>query len=61
MTISADIYQSYLLRFRRNTNQDPWRITIRSVETEEQYHFAQMEDMVKFLETQLDVEISLSG
>ena len=35
--------------------------TIRFVETEELYHFGRLEDMVKFLETHLDVEISLSG
>ncbi|MEM7029308.1 MAG: hypothetical protein AAF629_07065 [Chloroflexota bacterium] len=52
--MAMDTYQSYLIRMRRANTSQPWRITVKSVESEEQWHFASMEDATRFLQSRLD-------
>ncbi|MEM7029309.1 MAG: hypothetical protein AAF629_07070 [Chloroflexota bacterium] len=52
--MAMDTYQSYLIRMRRAATTQPWRITVRSVESEDQWHFATLQDAMNFLQAQLD-------
>ncbi|MCA9935549.1 MAG: hypothetical protein H6662_08640 [Ardenticatenaceae bacterium] len=42
-------YQAYLVRLWREDNSTPWRVTVKHVLTQEQHHFASLEDYVVFL------------
>ncbi|MEZ4621058.1 MAG: hypothetical protein R2867_36920 [Caldilineaceae bacterium] len=42
-------YHSFLVRLWRETEQDQWRASLRSIQTNEERHFAHLEQLFLFL------------
>ncbi|MFP4346119.1 MAG: hypothetical protein ACLFU8_15590 [Anaerolineales bacterium] len=47
-------YHSFLLRLWRASRESPWLFSLTRVGGEEQHTFSRMEDVVEFLEEQVD-------
>lgn len=54
MTKNAETYQAYLLRFRRPDKTKPWRVVIHYVATQQQHHFATVDEGINFVQSQLE-------
>ncbi|MCA9897128.1 MAG: hypothetical protein H6654_15420 [Ardenticatenaceae bacterium] len=52
--VDDQLYQVYLLRFWRNRTDAPWRATLESGSGGVQRHFATVQELVHFLETNSD-------
>jgi hypothetical protein len=52
----SSTYQSYMLRLWRDHPRTPWQASLQSTATEHIYHFADLEQMWAFLQTQLGVD-----
>ena len=51
----SPIYQAYLVRFWRDNPRSPWRVMLQSTATEEVRHFATVDELWAFFQTQLAV------
>jgi len=51
-----DTYQAYLVRLWRDSQTDPWRVTVRSVLSTEHLQFADLESMCAYLQRQTTIE-----
>jgi len=54
--ISNETYQSYLLRFWRDSPHSAWRAALQSTATNEKYVFAETDALFEFLDQQLGVD-----
>ena len=54
-------YQAYLVRFWRQDEFNPWRVTIEHVGTQVKHHFSDLEQAMIFWQTQLTGQPSLNG
>jgi len=54
--ISNDTYQSYLLRFWRDSPHSAWRAALQSTATNEKYVFAETDALFEFLDRQLCID-----
>ena len=50
-------YRGYLLRLWQETPQAPWRVSLRSVTSGEQYHFTDLAGLSAFLQDQMKLEV----
>lgn len=56
MASKTKIYQAYLLRFWRQDEARPWRVTLQRVGGEQHYHFASVDEALTFIMDQLEGE-----
>lgn len=49
-------YHSFLLRLWRVNQQNPWRISLTRVGSDEQHIFSRFEDVIEFLDAQVESE-----
>ena len=49
--VDDQLYEVYLLRLWRHSTDAPWRVTLESAESGSQQHFATIEALAQFLET----------
>jgi len=54
--ISNETYQSYLLRFWRDSPHSAWRAALQSTATNEKYVFAKTDALFEFLDRQLCID-----
>jgi hypothetical protein len=47
-------YQAYLVRLWRESDTDPWRVTIQHIQTQEKQHFASLPAYIAFLHNQVN-------
>jgi len=53
MTTKTETYQAYLLRFWRQDEARPWRVTVQQVGGEQHHHFATVGEAMTFVLDQL--------
>jgi hypothetical protein len=56
MRNKSETYQAYLLRFWRQEEAKPWRVTVQCVGGEQHYHFASIDEAITFVLDQLEQE-----
>jgi hypothetical protein len=53
-SVDDQLYQVYLLRLWRNRTDAPWRATLENGENSTKHHFATLEELVPFLESNVN-------